>query len=331
MRVGVIGPIYQDSFAENIAMGLEALGASAYLLGPARHRSRRKITHRSVNALLQVFPAALEATQQRLTRRAAELELDVVITVQAWLLPSTVSAMRRSGSKVCLWYPDAVSNLPTSIAQSPFDAFFSKEPSLVERLSRILCLPIHYLPEACNPAWHRVQDDTDHGPCDAAGHIVVAGNVYGTRARLLSLLLDHQVPLRIYGRPVPRWITDGRIHKAHTGRYIARADKARVFRRAAGVLNSMHPAEINGVNARLFEAAGCGAAVLTEHRREVPNLFRPGDEVLSFHDFDELLGHIKMLSDKPSAALALGDAATARAHADHTYDKRLARLLEILI
>ncbi|WP_083391411.1 CgeB family protein [Parafrankia soli] len=331
MRVGVIGPVFQDSFAENIAMGLEAFGASAYRLGPAQHRSRRKVVNHSIHALSKAFPATLELTQRRLTRRAAELELDAVITVQAWLLPSAVTAMRRSGTKVCLWYPDAVSNLPTSIALSPFDAIFSKEPALVDRLSRTLRLPAHYLPQACNPAWHRVPADVDDGPCDAAGHIVVAGNVYGTRARILSLLLDHQVPLQIYGGPMPRLITDGRIHKAHTGRYIARADKARVFRRAAGVLNSMHPAEIDGVNSRLFEAAGCGAAVLTEHRREVPNLFRPGDEVLSFHDFDELLGHIKMLVDEPSTARALGDAATARAHADHTYDKRLARLLEILI
>lgn len=331
MRVGIIGPVYQDSFAENIAMGLETLGASAHHLGPARYSSRRKNVHRGVNLLTQAFPATLEFTQRRLAGKASELELDAVISVQAWLFPSTVTTIRRSGAKVCLWYPDAVSNLPTSVASIPFDAIFSKEPTLVDKLSRMLRLPMHYLPQGCNPAWHRVASDADDGPCEAAGHIVVAGNIYGTRARLLSLLLDHQVPLRIYGQPIPRWITDERIRMAHTGRYIARTEKARVFRRAAGVLNSMHPAEIDGVNSRLFEAAGCGAAVLTEHRREVPNLFRPDYEVLSFHDFDELLAHIKMLANTPEAAHALGDAATARAHADHTYDKRLARLLEILI
>ena len=64
-----------------------------------------------------------------------------------------------------------------------------------------------------------------------------------------------------------------RARAAHTGRYLAREEKARVFRSAAGVLNTMHLAEVNGVNARLFEAAGCGAAVLTEFRSTVPELF----------------------------------------------------------
>ncbi|WP_018640446.1 CgeB family protein [Parafrankia elaeagni] len=331
MQIGVIGPVYEDSFAENIAMGLEELGACAHRLGPAHHHSRHRLLHHGVNTLFRAIPATLEMFQQRLVHRTVDLRLDAVITVQGSLLPTTVNALRRSGTKVCLWYPDAVSNLPTSVCSLPFDALFFKEPWLVERLSQTLRLPVHHLPQACNPAWHRIPADADRGPCEADGHIVVAGNIYGTRARLLSLLLDHQIPLRIYGAAIPRWITDERIRRAHTGKYIARTDKARIFRRAVGVLNNMHPAEINGVNSRLFEAAGCGAAVLTEHRQEVPNLFRPEHEVLPFQDFEELLGHIKTLLESPETGRALGDAASARAHADHTYRQRLAQLLEILI
>ena len=70
----------------------------------------------------------------------------------------------------------------------------------------------------------------------------------------------------------------------HTGRYLACDEKARIFRSAAGVLNTMHPAEVAGVNARLFEAAGRGAAVLTEFRQTVPDLFDIGSEILTFHD-----------------------------------------------
>ena len=38
----------------------------------------------------------------------------------------------------------------------------------------------------------------------------------------------------------------------------------------------MHLAQVSGVNLRLFEAAGCGAAVLTEFRPTVPELFAVG-------------------------------------------------------
>ena len=64
---------------------------------------------------------------------------------------------------------------------------------------------------------------------------------------------------------------------------VLREDKARAFRSAAGVLNAVHPAEVSRVSARLFEAAGCGAAVLTEFRSSISELFEPGKEVLVFH------------------------------------------------
>ena len=103
-----------------------------------------------------------------------------------------------------------------------------------------------------------------------------------------------------------------------------------VYRSAAGVLNNLHPAEIEGVNARLFEAAGCGAAVLTEFRPTLPDLFAIGDEVLAFRDFDELLGQATRLLNEPALSAKIGDAAARRGHESHPYEKRLAVILEKL-
>ena len=96
------------------------------------------------------------------------------------------------------------------------------------------------------------------------------------------------------------------------------------------VLNNLHPAEIHGVNARLFEAAGCGAAVLTEFRPSLPELFEIGTELLAFSDFDELVSQAERLLDDPSLGAKLGDAAALRAHENHTHQKRLAVILEKL-
>jgi spore maturation protein CgeB len=90
----------------------------------------------------------------------------------------------------------------------------------------------------------------------------------------------------------------------------------------------MHPAEVVGVNSRLFEAAGCGAAVLTEFRPTVPELFDVGQEVLAFHDFDDLVDHASRLLNETGLAGSLGDAAARRAHRDHSYDLRVATILE---
>jgi spore maturation protein CgeB len=165
-------------------------------------------------------------------------------------------------------------------------------------------------------------------PAGTEPYLVIAGNMYPSRVRLLDRLIAKGIPLRLYGAGFPAWLGEAPARAAHTGRCVFGEDKARVFRSAAGVLNTMHPAEVAGVNSRLFEAAGCGAAVLTEFRPTVPELFAVGDEVLAFHDFDELVNQATRLLTETGLTARLGDAAARRAHRDHTYDLRVAAILE---
>jgi spore maturation protein CgeB len=152
--------------------------------------------------------------------------------------------------------------------------------------------------------------------------------MYPYRVRLLERLLAKGIPLKVYGAGFPRWLGASSVRDAHTGRCVFREEKARVYRSASGVLSTMHPAEIAGVNGRLFQATGCGAAVLTEFRPAVPELFSVGDEVLAFRDFDELVGQATRLLNETGLTARLGDAAARRAHRDHTYDLRVAAILE---
>jgi spore maturation protein CgeB len=84
------------------------------------------------------------------------------------------------------------------------------------------------------------------------------------------------------------------------------------------------------VNCRLFEAAGCGAATLTDARPDLGGLFEAGTEVATFETFDELVDQARWMLDHPDMARAMGERAAARAHSEHTYDHRLARLLAIV-
>ena len=239
-------------------------------------------------------------------------------------MPHTVERLRRNGIRVAFWFPDAVSNLGRQLMfLAPYDALFFKEPHIVTRLQRNLDLPVFFLPQACNPRWHRPLVTPGTEP-----YLVIAGNMYPSRVRLLERLLAKGIPLRLYGSDFPRWLGQTPVRAAHAGRSIFREEKAQVFRSAAGVLNSMHPAEISGVNVRLFEAAGSGAAVITEFRPTVPDLFSVGEEVLAFHDFDDLVDQATRLLNEHGLTARLGDAASLRAHRDHSYDLRLAVILE---
>jgi spore maturation protein CgeB len=325
MRIGIVGPIWSDSFAMNIIDGLHAMGHDPVSLGSS-YAAGGPYTSAVTCAVRNALPALDERAQRRIVRAARDAECEIVINVEQRLMPTVVRQLQRNGIKVGIWFPDAVVNMGRQLMLlAPYDALFVKEPHVVNKLRAVLNLPLYYLPQACNPRCHR--------PLVAPGtepYLVIAGNMYPSRIRLLERLLASGIPLRLYGGRFPRWVGETPLREVHTGQCIFGTEKARVFRSAAAVLNTMHPAEINGVNSRIFEAAGSGAAVLTEFRPTLPDLFGVDDEVLAFRDFDELIAQATRLLSEYGLTAKIGDAAAARAHESHTYEKRLTVVLEKL-
>jgi spore maturation protein CgeB len=324
VRVGVVGAAAPDYFADNIGDALRRIGHNVIQLGPARAGGNGGPAASVAALARQRFPRLDERAQQRIVTSAAGAGCEVVINLDAQLTPGTVSQLKRAGLRVAFWFPDHVGNLGRQLMLlAPYDALFFKEPWLVARLRATLDLPVYYLPQGCNPRWHRPLC-----PAGTGRWLVIAGNMYPSRVRLLERLIAKGIPVKIYGTGFPRWLGDTPVRQAHAGRAVFREEKARAFRSAAGVLNTMYPAEVDGVNARLFEAAGSGAAVLTEHRSTVGDLFSIGSEILAYRDVDELIDIATRLLDEPGLSARIGDAATRRAHRDHTYDLRVATILE---
>ena len=326
MRVGVVGPLAPDYFAENVRDALVHSGLVVTHLGTARpHHGSRLLTTSRLLAT-QALPSLDERGQRHIVRAAVDAGCEVVINLDQGLMPGTVRQFKRAGMQVAFWFPDSVANMGRQfMLLAPYDAIFFKEPHIVNNLRATLDLPVYYLPQGCNPRWHRPIVDAGTEP-----YLVIAGNMYASRIRLLERLAAKGIPLRLYGGGFPRWLGETPIRGAHTGCYITREEKAKVFRSAAGVLNTMHLSEVAGVNSRLFEAAGCGAAVLTDFRPTVPDLFAVGEEVLVFDDFEHLVDQATRLLEETGLTGRLGDAAARRAHRDHTYDLRVAEILDKL-
>jgi spore maturation protein CgeB len=326
MRIGIIGPAGPDSFAANIIDALLSMGHTPVALGSSSRSIGGPYTSAVTMTIRNALPALDERVQLRIAHAALHAECEIVINLEQQLMPGVVRQLRRNGIKVAMWFPDALVNMGRQLMLlAPYDAVFVKEPHLVDRLRAVLDLPLCYLPQACNPRWHRPLTDPGTEP-----YLVIAGNMYPSRILLLERLLASGIPLRLYGAGFPRWARETPLSEVHAGRPVFGEEKARVFRSAAAVLNTMHPGEISGVNVRLFEAAGCGAAVLTEFRPTLPDLFAVGDEVLAFHDFDELIDQTTRLLSEDGLSAKLGDAAALRAHESHTYERRLPIILEKL-
>ena len=345
MRVLVVGPLGPDSLADNLLVSLRDTGhdargvetwTSGTRFGGPTQRSRPlpflgPFERHAVDEL-ERRPVVAARLQAGVLLAAEEHRPELTVVVDPRLAVPLVARLRAAagGTPVALWFTDSLPQIGReSHLLGAYDAVFGTDAGLMERYRELRGLNAHLLPEACNPRWHRPPEGDSPG--DGGPALLVLGSVYTSRFLLLRRLIAAGVEVELRGGHVSRVIPgDTGVEAARRGGELVRDAKARAFRRAAVVLNDLSSAEASHLNARLFEAAASGAAVLTEWRDGLPDLFDPGREVRAYRTFEELLGGIRALRSDPAAARAAGDAASARAHAVHTYGHRFETMLDLL-
>jgi hypothetical protein len=279
---------------------------------------------------LLAIPELARKAQRHVVRDAELAEPDIVVNLDESLAFPIVEEIRAiAEAPVVFWYPDSPGRLGREMqVLGRYDAYFFKDSDTVRYYRSILGLNAHFLPEACNPRWHKPEGRPGEGHAEPT--VLVAGNLYATRFVLLRELIRRGIGVELYGPPPPRWLpTEPRL--ARTRGYLAHQEKARAFRAAPIVLNSLASHEGDGLNCRLFEAAGCGAVVLTEWRARLPDFFEEPAEVSSYRTFDELVAQVKSLCKLDADARGrLGEAAASRAHGEHTYLHRFDSILSSL-
>lgn len=323
MKIAVAGPRNPDSFADNVGDTLKRMGHDTHMLGAARPPLRIQRASNLIGILSDHGRSIDRARQRRMVADVQRLRPELFITVDRRIHPSVIDAVHAGGGRAVLWFPDHTSTMGNhDMFLAGYDRIYLKNPRLADDLAKIEGLPVSHMSEAANSAWHRSR--VEYG---TERVIVMAGNVHPTRAVLLDRLIGDGIPVRIYGRPMPSWINLPRVRAAHTRQYLSRQEKADTFRSARAVLNNLHPAENAGMNCRLFEAAASGAAVVTQNRTGLSDLFSIGQEVIGFESYAELRTHLWTLLESPEAGRSLADAAAVRAHGDHTYEVRLGEIL----
>jgi spore maturation protein CgeB len=108
-------------------------------------------------------------------------------------------------------------------------------------------------------------------------------------------------------------------------------EKARAARAARISLNTLHFAEIDALNSRAFELAGCGAFQIVTSRPVLREHFLPGAEVETFESIGELIEKIRHYLRHPDSAALIAARGQERAYAEHTYEHRLQEILRIAL
>lgn len=330
MKILVVGPQFPDSFARNIVATLERMGHQVTGVEGVRTRHHgNRLANGFWSCLPKAFPSLGRRIFGEVVRKAAAVRPGLVLVTCGGVPPEVVSELKSvSGGQVVCWYTDPVANLYRHyLLASDFDFVFLKEPFLVRVARDKLGLNAFYLPECCNPAWHRpislnAGDRKKYG-CDLAA----AGSLHYYRARMLEAFADYE--LKVWGRNCPAWL-DSPVKKRYPNLFIAEEVKARAFGSAKIVINTLQCAEIEGVNCTLFEAAGCGAFQIADWKPALPELFEPEREIVTFRTRRELKEKVDYYLARPEERREIAARASTRAHRDHTYEKRLERMFEVM-
>jgi spore maturation protein CgeB len=269
--------------------------------------ARRAALHRIARAQIRAFDA------------------DVVYVQDLWWFDrSELDAIRAEGRLVA---GQTASEAPPVERLGGFDLLVTSFPHFVERF-RALGIASAYLPIAFHrPVLDRV------GPQERAyGAVFVGGvnpRVHPAGTALMERLTAAGL-VDVWGYGADELPRDSPILARHHGEAWG-LEMYRVLARSRIVVNRhIEAAEGHANNMRLYETTGMGALLLTEDAPNLPELFTPGAEVVTYRSEDELverLGHLAAHEDERAAIAAAGQERTLR---DHTYERRIAELAAIL-
>jgi len=96
----------------------------------------------------------------------------------------------------------------------------------------------------------------------------------------------------------------------------------------AGIVLNVH-ADVAGnyaVNMRLFESTGVGGCLVTDHKKNIKDLFDPDHEVVTFRSIEEAIVKIRWLIDHPEKRRNIASAGQKRTLREYTFERRAAFL-----
>ena len=288
-RVSGAGLIFRER--RRLAATLRPCGTQ---LGPARAGSCNRLVDVMAGSARQILRRLVGYPPPEHSGRPDAAD-EIVINLYQHLVPAWATRLWCSGIRVASWCPDSVRSLGRLMVLASYGAIFFKEPRLADRMRAALGLPFYYLPHACDSHWGRPANPAGTAPC-----LVITDNIYPNRARQLDRLIAKGIPLRQQRGGFPCRVGETAIRAASIGRYVGCEEKSRA-------------------NARPFERADCGAAVITEFRPALPELSAIGKEVSAVHDFDDLLEQAAKLLSKHGLTARL----SATAQRNHTCSVRV--------
>ncbi len=142
--------------------------------------------------------------------------------------------------------------------------------------------------------------------------------------------LARQVPLKVWGNAIERLPRSSVLHACYQGEAWGRG-MYDVLRRSQITLNRhIDLAEDWANNMRLYEATGMGALLLTDAKKNLADLFVPGEHVASYDSVDACVAQIKKYLGDDSARAAIAEGGQRHVIEAHNYQRRMGEFLGLI-
>jgi len=235
-------------------------------------------------------------------------------------------------SQVQLTVGQIASPLPPNRTFAAYDLMISSFPPIVD----------HFAQSGGDAAMLALAFDgriLDRLPAQALGYDVtfVGGFApsHPDRIRWLEQL-NAQVPVEVFGYGRDKIEASSPLAQSHRGEawglrmYEVLAQSRLTLNRHAHIDVRGSIVHRHANNMRLYEATGVGTCLVTEHRDNLATLFDPEGEVVAYRDTQECVEKLRYLLEHPRERDAIASAGQRRTLEHHTYQTRMADLLQII-
>lgn len=87
----------------------------------------------------------------------------------------------------------------------------------------------------------------------------------------------------------------------------------------------------SAVNQRVFDCAACGGFLLTDHQADMHLFFEPGKDAVCFESMEEAVGLAGYYLNHEKEREMVAHSARKRVLSEHTYDRRMAALVSVMV
>lgn len=270
---------------------------------------------------------------EKIANKVVEQTPELVICTYRIIHPKCIKLIKKKLPNVPIIHinPDQLTTLEyQQIFASPYDAYFTKDPYMVDFMKNKISLNAFYLPEAFNPRIHKKPcvDRMEHEKSTGID-VVTFGTMYPYRANMVYELIKADIKVSLFGTLDKRF-SKPELDDCFTNEFITGSRKAEILYGSKIVFNSFHYAEIESVNVKFFEIAGIGGFQICDYKPTIEEYSIIAPEKFTFKNINEAIDLINYYLNNTNERHQLALEQLNHFHQNHTYEHRIKRIMECI-